>query len=440
MRDGYDWSVLQRSSDPAPGDPGLVQAGGLQYVEVADAIARSVDRLRSLDAGGDHVSEAVDALMDTAREVAESIRQAEGRYRETGEALLEYAPVLAGAQDTTLDAWVMASEARADAEQAESSRTYYLSLAGDDPEQALHYENLADSAGDAAAAAAGRLAQALEMTSEAVATRDAAAERAVGRIRDFIESDGLRDSWWDNWGSDLLAAITDIAGWVATVAGVLALVVAWIPVVGPVLASGLLVVAGIAAVVNALGNTVLAATGERTWFEAGMSILGAALSVVGLGAAARVVGNAAAAARINARAAVQAGARGERLTTAQAIRLRPSTLSRSERLWRTDVPTPARGDRVHRLYGDQSGPTGASWSPTDPRTLAGQHREALGLPDVNSAERLVVARLDDPGQVVLQRHALPLDGMPGGGPEYIIPAGNQTTGITVLEDVVFRVP
>src|SRR5690606_2255882 len=127
VRDGYDWSVLQRSSDPVPGDPGLVQAGGLQYVEVADAIARSVDRLRNLDAGGDHVSEAVDALMDTAREVAESIQQAEGRYRETGEALLEYAPVLAGAQDTTLDAWVMASEARADAEQAESSRTYYPS-------------------------------------------------------------------------------------------------------------------------------------------------------------------------------------------------------------------------------------------------------------------------------------------------------------------------
>ncbi|WP_413452235.1 hypothetical protein AA0Y32_11835 [Georgenia phoenicis] len=62
------------------------------------------------------------------------------------------------------------------------------------------------------------------------------------------------------------------------------------------------------------------------------------------------------------------------------------------------------------------------------------------LPDVNTAERLVVARLDDPGQVVLQRHALPLDGMPGGGPEYIIPSGNQTTGITVFENVVFRVP
>src|SRR5699024_440214 len=105
-------------------------------------------------------------------------------------------------------------------------------------------------------------------------------------IQDYIGGDGLDDSWWDNWGSDLLAAITDIAGWVATIAGVLALAVSWIPVVGQVLAAGLIVVAGVAAVVNAIGNTVLAASGERSWTEAGMSILGAALSVVGLGAAA----------------------------------------------------------------------------------------------------------------------------------------------------------
>ncbi|HLS74108.1 MAG TPA: hypothetical protein VK046_10080 [Actinomycetaceae bacterium] len=40
---------------------------------------------------------------------------------------------------------------------------------------------------------------------------------------------------------------------------------------------------------------------------------------------------------------------------------------------------------------------------------------------------------------MFQRHALPYDGNPGGAAEYIIPAANQSAGITVLDDVVFRV-
>lgn len=442
MRDFYDWSVLQRSSDPVPGDPGIVLTGGQQYIDVADAIGRTVTRLRSIDAGEGHVSEAIDAFMESASTVAEMVEQAESRYRGTGEALTEYAPVLAAAQQETIEAWTLANTARSDAADAERNQTYYLSLAGDstDPEQAVRYENLASEAGTAATTAAGQLTLALERTQDAVDDRDAGAQRTIDLMQEITGGDSLGDSWWDDWGSDVLAWITDVAGWVATIAGVLALAVSWIPVVGQALAAALLLVAGIAAIVNAVGNTVLAATGERTWTEAGISIVGAALSVVGLGGAARVVGNAAAAARINSRAALQAGAKGERLTTAQAIRLRPSTMRRSEQLWRADLPTPARGDHVHRLHGNLARPDGASFSPTDPRTLGGSHREMLGLPNVNSAERLVIARLDDPSQIVLQRHALPLDGMPGGGPEYIIPGPVQPAGITVIDDIVFQVP
>lgn len=448
MRDGYDWSVLNLGADPVPGDPAIVHSGGQQYVEVADAIGRSVERLRALDAGGSHVSEAVDALMDNARTVADSIARAEGRYRETGEALLEYAPVLMSAQETTLEAWSLASSARSEAADAERSRTYYLSLAGEslDPEQAIQYEDLATAAEEEAAVAAGRLSQAIAQTESAVTTRDQAAERAMGRIQEYIGGDGLNDSWWDNWGSDLLAAITDIAGWVATIAGVLALAVSWIPVVGQVLAAGLLVVAGVAAVVNAIGNTVLAVSGERTWAEAGMSILGAALSVVGLGAAARLVGRAATASRANRSVAAanrinaRAGTGGTPLTDADAIALGPRVLRRSEALYDTPIPPPTRGTQVYRVYGDEALPTGASWSPTDPRTLTPHHRQLLGLPDVNSSQRLVIARIEDPSQVVLQRHALPYDGNPGGAAEYIIPPANQPAGITVLDDVVFRVP
>ena len=85
--------------------------------------------------------------------------------------------------------------------------------------------------------------------------------------------------------------ITDVAGWVSSIAGVLALLVCWIPVIGQALAAVFLL----------------------------------------------VVGNAASAARINAKAAVEVGARNMgKLTVRQAIRLKPSELADSEGRTRKD--------------------------------------------------------------------------------------------------------
>jgi hypothetical protein len=63
--------------------------------------------------------------------------------------------------------------------------------------------------------------------------------------------------------------------------------VAFIPVVGTALAGVLIVIAAVAAIVSAVANITLAATGERSWAEAGLAIAGAALSLIGLGAAAK---------------------------------------------------------------------------------------------------------------------------------------------------------
>jgi len=89
---------------------------------------------------------------------------------------------------------------------------------------------------------------------------------------------------------------------VSQIAGTVALVVAFIPVVGQALAGVLLIVAAVAAITSALGNIALAATGKRTWAQAGVAVAGAALSVIGLGTAAR-------AATVLSKAAFKAGAR-----------------------------------------------------------------------------------------------------------------------------------
>ncbi|WP_098462356.1 polymorphic toxin-type HINT domain-containing protein [Isoptericola jiangsuensis] len=117
--------------------------------------------------------------------------------------------------------------------------------------------------------------------------RDRSANTAIDRIEDITGSDDLNDGWWDDWGAKVVAAIADIADLVSTIAGVLAIVVAFIPVVGTALAGVLLVVAAVAAIVSMLANLTLAATGERSWAEAGIAIAGAALSVIGLGGAAK---------------------------------------------------------------------------------------------------------------------------------------------------------
>ncbi|MFT4136586.1 hypothetical protein [Microbacterium sp.] len=440
-----DWSAAGFAHDPIPGDPDHVRRGGQSYLEIAGTIQRTATRLRTLGLDGT-VSEAIDALAVTASAVADDISRAEARYRATGNALVSYSSQLASAQDESVIALRRAQAAQGAAEEAQDGRRRYLRLADStaDPTETLRLERLADAAGAEVRHADAAAQGARDDILAAAARRDRAAESARASIENTTSGDDLGDTWWDDWGADVLAVITDVAGAIATIAGILAVVVSWIPVIGQALGAALLLVAGIAAVVNAIGNIVLAATGERGWGEAIVSIIGAALSVVGLGAAARVVGNVAAAGRINARAAAEVAARGgkesfERLTARQAIRLRPSRLAESERLWGTAVPDLAVGDDVFRLYGDEALQTGASWSSRAPTTF-GDYRSALGLPDGNSAERLFTGSVDHLGSVVLKRHALPLSGMPGGAPEYIIVGDDLAEkGLTLIEDVVWSV-
>ena len=273
-----------------------------------------------------------------------------------------------------------------------------------------------------------------------MSARDRAAQSSIDDIHAITQHDGLHDSWWDDWGKDLLSVITDVAGWVSSIAGVLALLVCWIPVIGQALAAVFLLVAGIAAVVNAIGNIVLASTGERSWTEAVISIAGAVLAVVGLGAAARVVGNVASAARINAKAAVEMGAQNmEKLTVRRAIRLKPSELADSQRLFAKPVADLQPGQTVYHLHGGGAFPEGASYNTLPPSSMVNP-RSSLGLPRVNTGENLIIAKVDHIDNVVVTRHALPLNGQPGGAPECIIPGEfGPLKGVTILSDTPLRV-
>lgn len=100
------------------------------------------------------------------------------------------------------------------------------------------------------------------------------------------------------------------------------------------------------------------------------------------------------------------------------------------------VAEPTAGQTVYRVYGGDSAAGGASWSPVDPGSVP-NFRDAAGLPSggasgaTNTGQFVIEGTLNDPSAVVLQRNALPLDGMKGGIPEYIIPNWMDNGSITI---------
>lgn len=283
-----DWSAVGYASDPIPGDPVVVRQGALDYQRMADSIASCAQALRSLDAGGSRGSQAVAALLETRDDLLDKVGVAEGRYREAGGALEEYAGALDRAQSDSLNALAAAKSAQADAMEARTRAERMRASAeeypadGDAGDDRARYMRLAGAADADEAAAQGRVAAQKEIIDHAVSERDIAAERAIEIINGAC-GDGLADSWWDDWGKAITQWIAKICEIVSGIAGVLALLVSWVPIVGQALAAFLGALSAVTGVIAALANTVLAMAGEQTWLDAVISVGFAALGCVGLG-------------------------------------------------------------------------------------------------------------------------------------------------------------
>src|SRR5690606_15617543 len=185
-------------------------------------------KLRKI-ADSDMISKAVAEFRGSCEKVADDISRAHTRYRGVGDALVAYAPHLERAQEDSLAALREAENAQDDIRASQASLDR-LNEADDPDTTAISRAEgrLSD--------AEGALERAKTRAENAVGRRDTAAARAIDEIEEVKDSGDLNDSWWDNWGADLVRAIVDVAGAVAAVAGILALVVGWIPVIGQALA------------------------------------------------------------------------------------------------------------------------------------------------------------------------------------------------------------
>jgi|GEM_PF-5515322 len=303
-----DWSPVGLGSDPTPGDPVVVRDGGRHYVGVADALAGSAALLRAMGAGASSGSESVAALLERARGLADDVGRAEGRYRAAGDALVQYAYALDRVQSTTARALAEARAARREAAAQRRLAAMWAREAGDAPtpdDQASCARRSRQAA--ACARDADSLAEAhARVVEQAVAERDAAGRHAAEQIREATAADGLNDSFWDDVGAPVVKLVAAVAEKVATIAGTLALVLCWVPVLGQFL----LAVAAVAGVLAALANIVLAAAGEQSWTDAVVSVVFAALGCVGLGGLRGVLGALRAGKGIAAGAKALGGAKG----------------------------------------------------------------------------------------------------------------------------------
>ncbi|MFV8185404.1 MULTISPECIES: hypothetical protein [unclassified Streptomyces] len=128
-------------------------------------------------------------------------------------------------------------------------------------------------------AAKDEIEAAREKINHAKKIRDDAAKRAADSVDAIINHDSLKDGFWDT----LVKDIADVTSWVATVCGILSLLVGWIPVIGQALAGVLGAIAMIATLINFAATFIEVLQGNAEWMDLGMAALGFLMMGVGKG-------------------------------------------------------------------------------------------------------------------------------------------------------------
>ncbi|GGS88893.1 hypothetical protein [Streptomyces violaceus] len=278
-----DWSPLCWF-DPVPGDPDRLASLGKKLKKTAEELERQVKNLKAISEIDSWDSDAGREFRKRAEGSTGKLEAARKRYAAAATALGDkvvdvggsYADkVHASATDYASDlnrAQQIADQALKEAQSADDERRTAgtkLSDAEDDAKK-KELEDQQKAADDVVKAAQ-------EKIEEAKRIRDAAARRACDAIDEVISDDALKDGFWDS----LLDDIANITGLIATVCGVLSLMVGWIPVIGQALAGILGTIALVMSLVGFICTAVLYMRGNADLMDLGEAALGFLMIGVG---------------------------------------------------------------------------------------------------------------------------------------------------------------
>jgi hypothetical protein len=269
-----DWQPL-RDSDPVPGDPEEIRAEVSHMVSVAQKLRDQAKNLQTISNEDKLKGKYAKGLREESSTLEKHMREVASRYERVHNHLTTWSNELEGFQ-TEADKVLRRAKDRQDELEAEKAKeakesdsgdesTPKPSVSGTDHDPYVTYRNQLNTI---------------------TIDRDSRADHHEGKIRAEIE-DIIEDSWWDDvkgWvhdHADGIKAFMDVLGWVATVAGFLALAIPGLN----------LLVLGIAALTIGL-RLLLVASGDATWTDVIFDVVGGLLVVGGLGAAAKLASGA----------------------------------------------------------------------------------------------------------------------------------------------------
>jgi hypothetical protein len=267
--------VEEKKYHDLAGDPDHLQTMAQHYLNIADAIRKSVPALQAIHDEGQNQSQATDKLKDDAGDLADDISKAESRYRVTAQALLDYVPALRHAQADAHTAAVQIAHYTTEVSTTASALTK-ANTAVDEADDAGKDDasSTQKTAQKAASDAKSDLATWQKKWEDAANDRDTAAETAKSKIVDVVQhhNNGLKNPthhWYDgitHFAGSVWHAVKSAGKWVASHleeickwAGVLAIFLSWVPILGEVLI-GLAILGSLIT----LGKDIAAGKGWKT--------------------------------------------------------------------------------------------------------------------------------------------------------------------------------
>ncbi|MEJ1196808.1 MULTISPECIES: hypothetical protein [unclassified Streptomyces] len=267
-----DWQPLC-ASDPVPGDPEEIRAEVKHMISVAEKLRDQAKNLKAISDDETLKGKYVKTLRDESSTLEKHMREVAGRYERVHGHLTKWSNEL---EDFQSDADKLLRQAKEKQEEVEADTKKAASEDKDVPQTSPSGTSPADDP-----------IEPYRITLHTLTSnRITRANHYAGKIRDEID-DVIEDSWWDDvkgWAHENangIKAFIDALGWVATVAGFLALAIPGLN----------FLVLGIAALTIGL-RLLLVASGDATWTDVIFDVVGGLLVVGGLGAAAKLASGA----------------------------------------------------------------------------------------------------------------------------------------------------
>jgi predicted nucleic acid-binding Zn-ribbon protein len=264
------------------GEAGTVESKGRSYTELAEAIARSVSTLQQIVDDTNTTAKSMEKTRKLAGEVREDIEKARERYSYTGEALTTYGTALRAAQSEADPAAARLRTLRADLETAQATAQSAESGVDDLPKDASEADKndatrAQTNANNAVSDIQGQITQAESEWNAGHDDKNTAARSAISKIEEVVSGNkvnDLEDSGWDKF-TNVLKGVYKVFKIICDIAGILAIFLSWVPILGQIL----MVLAAIGAIISIIENIVKFARGEIGF---GAMLLGVGLGVMGL--------------------------------------------------------------------------------------------------------------------------------------------------------------